>query len=62
MIITFLNCTFWLINCIHSVTGMHNEMGQKVIRAKILFFDSNPIGRITSRFSTDVAMVDGMFA
>jgi len=41
---------------------MHNEMGQKVIRAKILFFDSNPIGRITSRFSTDVAMVDGMFA
>ena len=41
---------------------MHNAMGEKVIRAKILFFDSNPVGRITSRFSIDTGMVDGMLA
>ena len=30
----------------------------KVIRAKILFFDSNPIGRILTRFSKDVCALD----
>jgi len=41
---------------------MHNSMAEKVIRAKILFFDSNPIGRIVSRFSADCAMIDGNLA
>ena len=37
---------------------MHNCMVEKVIRAKILFFDSNPIGRIYTRFSKDVNVLD----
>jgi len=37
-------------------------MSKKVIRARIIFFDSNPIGRITSRFSIDIAMMDSMLA
>jgi len=37
---------------------MHNEMLSKVATAKIVFFDSNPIGRILARFSKDVAVID----
>lgn len=37
---------------------MHNSMVKSVIRANITFFDSNPIGRITTRFSRDMAIVD----
>ena len=33
-------------------------MTEKVLRAKILFFDSNPIGRIITRFSKDIAVFD----
>ena len=37
---------------------MHNMMAEKVLRANILFFDSNPIGRITTRFSRDMTILD----
>ena len=40
---------------------MHNQMADKVLRAPILFFDSNPIGRITTRFSKDMTMLDMVF-
>jgi len=41
-----------------STTNMHNDMSYKVLRAKILFFDSNPIGRVVTRFSKDVGVLD----
>jgi ABC-type multidrug transport system fused ATPase/permease subunit len=41
-----------------SVTNMHKRMVQQVLRAKILFFDSNPLGRIITRFSKDVTQLD----
>ena len=37
---------------------MHNKMTEKVLRANILFFDSNPIGRVTTRFSRDMTIID----
>lgn len=43
-----------------SVTSMHNVMTEKVLRATVLFFDSNPIGRITARFAKDVVVLDLM--
>lgn len=33
-------------------------MANKIVRAKIVFFDSNPIGRILTRFSKDMAVLD----
>lgn len=41
---------------------MHNKMVEKVMRAKILFFDSNPIGRITTRFTKDMMITDTMIS
>jgi ATP-binding cassette, subfamily C (CFTR/MRP), member 4 len=33
-------------------------MTSAVIRSKIIFFDSNPIGRIVTRYSKDMMMLD----
>lgn len=42
-------------------TNMHKAMSNKVIRATILFFDSNPSGRISTRFTKDMSIMDYMF-
>ena len=43
---------------IRSTSNIHKEMSYKIIRAKVVFFDSNPIGRILTRFSKDMAVLD----
>jgi ATP-binding cassette, subfamily C (CFTR/MRP), member 4 len=48
--------TFWIFAV--CVTNLHNIVSERVIRAKILFFDSNPIGRIVTRFSKDILVLD----
>ena len=37
---------------------MNRSMTEKVLHASIQFFDSNPIGRIVTRFSKDLAVFD----
>ena len=44
----------------NATTNMHNAVIKKVMRANILFFDKNPIGRIVTRFSKDLAVLDFM--
>ena len=43
-----------------AAVGLHNAMLAAVLRAPVLFFDSNPIGRILNRFSKDMGFVDDM--
>jgi len=40
---------------------MHNIMAEKVIRSPVVFFDSNPSGRISTRFTKDLTIMDLMF-
>lgn len=47
---------FWIVHT--SSTNLHNYVVKRVLRANILFFDSNPIGRIVTRFSKDVMVID----
>lgn len=37
---------------------LHNLMLSRVVHAPLSFFDSNPLGRIINRFSSDVATAD----
>lgn len=37
---------------------MNQSMTERVLHASIQFFDSNPIGRIVTRFSKDIAVFD----
>jgi len=43
---------------VNSSTVLHDKMTERVARAEILFYDSNPIGRILTRFSKDVVTLD----
>ncbi|XP_078077780.1 ATP-binding cassette sub-family C member 4 isoform X2 [Mustelus asterias] len=39
---------------------LHNRMFTSIIRAPVLFFDRNPIGRILNRFSKDIGHLDDL--
>jgi ATP-binding cassette, subfamily C (CFTR/MRP), member 4 len=39
---------------------LHDKMAKAVLRAKIEFFDTNPLGRILNRFSADVGSNDDL--
>lgn len=41
-----------------SAKNMFKAMTQAVLRSKILFFDSNPLGRIVTRFTKDMSVID----
>lgn len=41
-----------------SATNMHDAITKRVLRANILFFDQNPIGRIVARLSKDLVVFD----
>jgi len=45
---------FWIT----ASKNLHNKMTYSVLRAKIVFFDTNPLGRILNRFSADVGVTD----
>ena len=42
----------------YSGSNMHQAMCKAVLHSKIVFFDSNPIGRIVTRFSKDMVVFD----
>lgn len=37
---------------------LHNKMSTTIIKAPVLFFDTNPAGRLLNRFSKDVGSMD----
>ena len=39
---------------------LHDEMTKAVIKAPVLFFDTNPAGRILNRFSKDIGCMDDL--
>ena len=39
---------------------LHDKMVVAILQAPVLFFDSNPVGRILNRFSNDIGCVDDM--
>jgi ATP-binding cassette subfamily C (CFTR/MRP) protein 4 len=41
-----------------SGTNMHNKMTEAILRTNVVFFDSNPIGRIINRFAKDMGIFD----
>ena len=41
-----------------SNSNLHKKITEAIIRSKMIFFDSNPIGRIFTRFSKDMTTMD----
>ncbi|XP_057563694.1 ATP-binding cassette sub-family C member 4-like isoform X2 [Hippopotamus amphibius kiboko] len=45
---------------VNSSQTLHNKMLESILRAPILFFDRNPIGRILNRFFKDIGHMDDL--
>jgi len=45
---------------IQASKNLHDDMTRSVLRAKVEFFDTNPLGRILNRFSADVGSNDDL--
>uniref|UniRef100_A0A803VJK9 ATP binding cassette subfamily C member 4 (PEL blood group) n=1 Tax=Ficedula albicollis TaxID=59894 RepID=A0A803VJK9_FICAL len=45
---------------VNSGQNLHNRMFQSILKAPVLFFDRNPIGRILNRFSKDIGHLDDL--
>lgn len=62
MILTFLRV--WVIFgiLVSAANNMLRAATFKVLRSKIIFFDSNPIGRILTRFSKEIVIIDMLLA
>jgi ATP-binding cassette subfamily C (CFTR/MRP) protein 4 len=60
MLLTFIRALVIFKIALTSSSNMHHTMVTKVIRASILFFDSNPVGRVLTRFSKDMSILDSI--
>eukprot|EP00070_Physeter_catodon_P046579 XP_028353473.1 multidrug resistance-associated protein 4 isoform X2 [Physeter catodon] len=45
---------------VSSSQTLHNQMFESILRAPVLFFDRNPVGRILNRFSKDIGHMDDL--
>nr|XP_020747155.1 multidrug resistance-associated protein 4-like [Odocoileus virginianus texanus] len=45
---------------VNSSRTLHNKMLEAILRAPVLFFNTNPIGRILNRFSKDIGHMDDL--
>ena len=60
-IMTFGRAMFLFKSTEISIQNLLNKVTDKVLYARIVFFDSNPIGRILTRFTKDVMVFDLLF-
>ena len=58
IILNFSRQILLILVFVSSNTNLHKEIVNRLVRSKILFFDSNPIGRIFTRFSKDMSVMD----
>ncbi|XP_019852694.1 PREDICTED: multidrug resistance-associated protein 4-like [Amphimedon queenslandica] len=58
IIIGALRVILYFILLLNAAKVVHNNMFAKVLKAPILFFDTNPIGRVLNCFSKDISFLD----
>lgn len=46
------------IGCVHSSIVLHKYILTNILRSPLAFFETTPVGRVLSRFSKDVDVVD----
>lgn len=49
---------FFFMAVLRSSEKLHNNMTTAILKAPVLFFDSNPVGRILNLFSKDIGCLD----
>ncbi|CAI9089674.1 OLC1v1024292C1 [Oldenlandia corymbosa var. corymbosa] len=58
VLVTFAN-SFWLIrSSLNAAKRLHDSMLHSILKAPMVFFHTNPTGRIINRFSKDIGDID----
>ena len=58
IVVMATSCFFFYYLLLKAAENLHNKMTVSTIKAPVLFFDTNPAGRILNRFSKDVGCMD----
>lgn len=57
-VLSFIRALMGVLIINTSAKNMFKAMTNAVLRSKVLFFDSNPLGRIVTRFTKDISVID----
>ncbi|KAL9971579.1 hypothetical protein ACROYT_G017757 [Oculina patagonica] len=57
-ILSIIRAAMFLNVLLNSSIHLHNSMLSAVLKAPVLFFDTNPVGRVLNRFSRDIGIMD----
>ncbi|KAL9971696.1 hypothetical protein ACROYT_G017896 [Oculina patagonica] len=57
-LLSVIRAAVFLNVLINSSKHLHNSMLSAVLKAPVLFFDTNPVGRVLNRFSRDIGIMD----
>ena len=58
LIFAYMRAYVFHLVCLRCSERLHDEIVVAILQAPVLFFDSNPVGRILNRFSKDVGCMD----
>lgn len=55
---TLVNSFALIISSLYAAKRLHDEMLNSILRAPMVFFHTNPLGRIINRFAKDIGDID----
>ncbi|RWR88755.1 ABC transporter C family member 2 [Cinnamomum micranthum f. kanehirae] len=58
VLVTLLNSYWLIISSLYAAKRLHDAMLSSILRAPMVFFHTNPIGRIINRFAKDLSDID----
>ena len=58
LVLTTASSFCFFLTALKASENLHNKMTHAVIKAPVLFFDTNPVGRVLNRFSRDTGNMD----
>ncbi|XP_050221778.1 ABC transporter C family member 2-like [Mercurialis annua] len=58
VMVTLLNSYWLIISSLYAAKKLHDAMLNSILRAPMVFFHTNPLGRIINRFAKDLGDVD----
>lgn len=58
VLVTLLNSYWLIVSSLYAAKRLHDAMLNSILRAPMVFFHTNPLGRIINRFSKDLGDID----